>query len=43
MNGGEVVAELVEGGFEVLQSREFRAYEPKADEPVPISGVCICR
>ena len=43
MTAQDVITELEEGGFEVVEYRNYKAYEPRASEPVPISGAFICR
>ena len=39
----EVVDQLAEGGFEVVEQFEAIAYEPRADEPVPALGAFIVK
>jgi 2-polyprenyl-3-methyl-5-hydroxy-6-metoxy-1,4-benzoquinol methylase len=43
MNSQDVIDELVEGGFEVVEYRDFMAYEPRGDAPVPVNGCFVCR
>lgn len=40
---GEVMAQLEEAGFQVVNHLDERAYEPKADEPVPSLGAFIVK
>ena len=40
-SGEEVRRQLEQAGFTVLDSQEDKAYEPKADEPVPVNAAFI--
>lgn len=39
----ELAAQLVEAGFDVLESIDFPGYEPKPGDSVPKNGICIVK